>query len=58
MKNNDIVSMIKSYLLLALLVVTCVVLVTPISILDNLQPIIQAISEEIGFGTSTSSMIT
>lgn len=46
--NNEIVTIIKSYILIVLLFVICVLLITPVSILDNLQPILTAIFRTIG----------
>lgn len=46
--NNEIFTIIKSYVLIVLLFVICVIFITPVSILDNLQPILNSIFKTIG----------
>lgn len=48
---------IKSYLLLVFLFVACVVVITPVSIVDNLLPIIEAVTNTIGKQSIVSEMI-
>lgn len=35
----------------------CVVLITPVSILDNLEPLINAVSKDLGSGSSVAIMV-
>ena len=48
MYRDDTLTSIKSWLLMILLFIVCVVLITPISLLDNLAPIIKALTKSLG----------
>lgn len=57
MYNSDLVYELKSYLLVVALFVACVLIITPVSILDNLQPIINYLFEELGETSFISTML-
>lgn len=48
MYKDDGISKVKSWFLVILLFITCVVFITPVSIVDNLKPIINALTEDLG----------
>ena len=48
MYKDDGVSEVKSWFLVLLLFVGCVVLITPVSVVDNLKPLIDALSKKLG----------
>jgi len=48
MYKDDGVSEVKSWFLVIMLFITCVVLITPVSLVDNLQPLIDAITKDLG----------
>lgn len=48
MYKDDGVSEVKSWFLVIILFITCVVFITPVSIVDNLQPLIEALTKDLG----------
>jgi len=48
MYKDDGVSQVKSWFLVILLFVVCVVLITPVSLVDNLKPLIDTLSKQLG----------
>jgi hypothetical protein len=48
MYKDDGISTVKSWFLVIMLFLSCVVFITPISLIDNIKPIIDAITEDLG----------
>jgi hypothetical protein len=48
---------VKSYILLVVLFFTCVVIITPVSIVDNILPLINVVTDTIGRTSILSEMI-
>jgi hypothetical protein len=46
--KDEFCRQIKSWFLVITLFLTCVILVTPISIIENLQPVIEYLQKELG----------
>ncbi len=51
MMNDETVASFKSWILLVVLFIVCVVFITPTFLVDNLQPIIDYLEDEIGKGS-------
>lgn len=58
MYKDDGISQVKSWFLVILLFITCVVFVTPVSLVDNLKPIVDAITEDLGSDNFISIILT
>lgn len=57
MYKDDSMASIKSWVLVVILFLTCVVLVTPITLIDNLAPLVKAISDELGENSFLAVML-
>ena len=55
--KNDSVRYIKSWILSIILFFTCVILITPVSLLDNLSPIISSVTDKLGSQSYLAQMI-
>jgi hypothetical protein len=57
MYRDDGVAAVKSWLLVILLFLSCVVFVTPIALIDNLEPLVNAISKKLGSSSLIAVML-
>jgi len=58
MQNDEFYSEVKSWLLLFILFLVCVVFVTPLTLVDELQPIINFINDSVGKDSFLANGIT
>lgn len=58
MYKDDGISQVKSWILVIILFFSCVVFITPVSLVDNLKPIVDAITKNLGSNNWLSIILT